>query len=69
MTTHQLQCSKALNPCTFKQIEYLRSFDNVKFDVHSTSQLLKRLEMHDASELIDLAKSNEEILITDKQQS
>ena len=69
MTTHQLQYSKATYPCTYKQIKYLSSFDNVKIDVCSTSQLLKRLEMHDASELIDLAKSNEEILITDKQQS
>ena len=66
MTTHQLHYSKASNPCTYKQIEYLRSFDNVKIDVRSTSQLLRRLEMHDASILIDLAKSNEEILITDK---
>jgi len=64
--THKLQYSKAFDPCTYKQVEYLRSFDNVKIDVHSTSQILKRLEKYIASELIDLAKNGEEIILTDK---
>ena len=66
MKKHQLQYQKAYNPCTYRQIECLRKFTNVRLDVRSTSQMLKRLEMSDASDLIDLAKKGEKILVTDK---
>jgi hypothetical protein len=36
------------------------------YNGHSTSQILKRLEMSDAAKLIDLAESSEEILLIDK---
>jgi len=57
----QLPFSKAIFPASYKQIKYIeRICDTGKI---STSQLMKRLESEDASELIDLAKSGMKITI------
>ncbi len=62
MTTFKLNINKALNPATYKQVKYLQSITNC--EVSSTSQLMKRLEKDEASDLIDRAQDGEEITIT-----
>ena len=56
----ELGFQKASNPATGKQVKFLEKL--VKTNV-STSQLAKRLELHEASELIDLAKQGYEFKI------
>lgn len=62
MKTHKLSYNKVSNPATYNQMCKLGGFKNVSWNV-SSSQLLKRLDFSDASELIDLAESGEEIKI------
>lgn len=58
--------AKASSPATYKQIKFLTTgLPAVKSVKVSTSQLLKRLEFDDASELIDIAKEGIEFEITD----
>lgn len=57
----QLGFQKASDPATGKQVKYLEKLITNK-DV-STSQLMKRLEKDEASELIDLAKQGYEFEI------
>lgn len=62
MKIYELSDFKADFPASYKQIKYLLSFNNVTCK-RSVSQLMKRLERHEASELIELAKEGEEIEI------
>lgn len=57
----QLGFQKASDPATGKQIKFLEKLITSK-NV-STSQLMKRLEIDEASELIDLAKQGYEFEI------
>jgi len=63
MKTYQLPFNKTEIPCTYKQIQYLESFNNVSIQVKSTSQILKRMSITDASNLIDLAEQGKKIII------
>lgn len=60
-----LPYNKVFKGASKKQLDYLLSFDNVGWldGSISTSQLMKRMSSDDASDLIDLAKSGEEIKI------
>jgi len=62
MKTYELQNDKDNNPATYKQLKWLLSYDNVTSEV-SISQLMKRLPMIDFDELIEIAKSGEELKI------
>jgi hypothetical protein len=53
---------KAIFKATYKQFNYLCSFDNVTVEV-SASQFQKRIEMLDASEAIQRALNGEKIRI------
>ena len=53
---------KAVFQATYKQFNYLCSFDNVSIEV-SASQFQKRIEMIDASEAIQRALSGQKIRI------
>ena len=53
---------KAVFQATYKQFSYLCSFDNVAMEV-SSSQFQKRIEMTDASEVIQRALNGEQIRI------
>jgi hypothetical protein len=59
----QLGYAKADNPATYKQIKFVRSL--AKSCAPSTSQMMKRLEIDEASDLIDLGKQGVEFEITD----
>ena len=63
MKTYTLNFDKVFDSCTYAQLQYLTSFKNVKVNVKSTSQILKRLSKIDASDLIEIAKTGEEIII------
>ena len=61
-----IDSEKAYRGATAKQVNYLLHFKNVMFldnKVVSISQMTKRIEQEDMSELIDLAKSGEEIYL------
>lgn len=64
LLTHQISFNKVSNPATYWQVECLRSFDNVKIENISNSQLLKKLSYGAANDLIIAAKDNEQIEIT-----
>jgi hypothetical protein len=54
--------SKAYRGATYKQIEYLKSFENV--EVHaSSSQIMKRIEMKEMSDAIEAAKAGQKVII------
>ncbi|NHZ84399.1 MAG: hypothetical protein GWP19_00780 [Planctomycetia bacterium] len=63
MKNYELQSSNDSNPATYKQLKWLLSYSNVTSDV-SISQLMKRFPIEDFQDLIDSAKSGEEIEIT-----
>jgi hypothetical protein len=55
-----LKFQKTLIPCTYKQVELMKSFD--KFTtIHNNSQIMKRLSIIEASEIIDNLKQGEEV--------
>ena len=54
--------SKAIAPATYKQLEYLRSFDNVEINA-TGSQIMKRISSSDMSEAIDAAKRGIKVVI------
>jgi len=54
--------SKALRGATYKQLEYLRTFDNVEINATS-SQIMKRISISDMSEAIDAAKAGIKVVI------
>lgn len=56
-----LEYGKAHKPCTYKQVEYAISL-GLEIGV-STSQVIKRLERAEMSEIIDRLKSGEKIKI------
>jgi hypothetical protein len=60
MKTRKLQFAKTLDPCTYAQVEKMRSFDGFRTQF-SNSQIMKRLSMGDASEIISLLVDGEEI--------
>lgn len=64
MKTQKLNFNKVSNPATYEQISKLSEYENVSWNV-SRSQLMKRLDAEIADELIELAKSGEEIKIID----
>lgn len=53
---------KAYKGATYKQLEYLRSFDNVEIHA-SASQIMKRIELSEMSEAINAAKSGRKVII------
>ena len=59
----ELAYSKASTPATPKQIKYLEKL--IESKTMSTSQLVKRLEIDEASELIDLCKQGYKIEVID----
>jgi hypothetical protein len=64
MKTKKLNFNKVSNPATYEQISKLSEYENVSWNV-SRSQLMKRLDAEECEELIELAKSGEEIKIID----
>ena len=64
MKTAKLSFSKVSNPASYGQVSELAEFENVSWSV-SRSQLMKRLDSEIASELIELAKSGEEVEIVE----
>ena len=54
--------SKAIKGATYKQLEYLRSFDNVEINA-TGSQIMKRISISDMSEAIDAAKRGIKVVI------
>ena len=60
----ELECGgkKAFKPATYKQIEYLKSFNNVTIST-SSSQIMKRLNSFELSEAIDAAKEGKKVYI------
>lgn len=65
METFELKClyKKALKPATYKQIQYLMSFDNVEIKT-SKSQIMKRLNSFELSEAIEAAKNGQKVVIS-----
>jgi len=57
-----LQIAKAINPVNYNQVQKLTSFDNL-IGLPSTSQMIKRLEVIDFEEILELLESGEEIKI------
>ena len=57
----KLNFSKTSNPCTYAQVEYASSL-GLEFKV-STSQVMKRMDKYDMSEIIDKLKNGEKIRI------
>lgn len=63
---YKLPYNKTSTPCTYKQVQYLESFKNVKWrNRPSTSQIMKRMSKADISELIEAAKEGEEITLSE----
>ncbi len=62
MTTYNVSNQKTSNPVTYKQVTWLRSFDNVSCNVNN-SQLMKRLSQDEFQEIIEIAKEGEQIVI------
>jgi hypothetical protein len=62
MTTIKLQFGNAFNPCTYKQVELMRSFNGF-YCSFSNSQLMKRLDNAVAFEIIDTLKSGSEVTL------
>lgn len=56
------KCHKAIKGATYKQLEYLRSFDNVEINA-TGSQISKRISVSDMSEAIDAAKRGIKVVI------
>ena len=54
--------SKASKGATYKQIDYLRTFDNVEINA-SSSQIMKRISISDMSDAIDAAKQGIKVVI------
>ena len=54
--------SKAIKGATYKQLEYLRSFDNVEINA-TGSQIMKRISVSDMSDAIDAAKRGIKVVI------
>jgi hypothetical protein len=54
--------SKAFKGATYKQIQYLKTFDNVEINA-SSSQIMKRIECSEMSEAIDAAKQGIKVII------
>lgn len=54
---------KAFRPSTYKQIEYLRTFENVKIQT-SASQIIKRLNTWEVSKAIEAAKEGLNVVIS-----
>ena len=54
--------SKAISGATYKQLEYLRSFDNVEINA-TGSQIMKRVSVSDMSAAIDAAKRGIKVVI------
>ena len=54
--------SKAFKGATYKQIQYLKTFDNVEINA-SSSQIMKRIECSEMSEAIEHAKAGDKVVI------
>ena len=54
--------TKAIKGATYKQIDYLRTFDNVEINA-SSSQMMKRISISDMSDAIDAAKQGIKVVI------
>lgn len=54
--------NKAHRPATFKQIQYLKSFENVQINC-SSSQIIKRLNSFEISQAIVKAKEGIKVII------
>jgi hypothetical protein len=52
---------KALNPASYKQIQFFGKLGGI--NKTSSSQILKRMEMHDMSEAIDALQSGKKVII------
>jgi len=55
MRTHKLSSGEVSDPASYDQVSRLMSYDHVTCDV-SRSQLMKRLSVDDADELMKLAR-------------
>lgn len=62
MKTYTLPFQKAANPVSFKQVEELKSFGNLK-TIPSTSQVTKRMDQEMFEEILNDLKKNEEVSI------
>lgn len=52
---------KALHPASYKQIQFFEKLGGI--NETSSSQILKRMEMHDMSEAIDALQSGKKVII------
>lgn len=60
----ELGYGKAMNPATVKQIKFIDSFDNFSYSKGiSTSQVMKRLEIDEASNIIDALKDGYKVVL------
>jgi hypothetical protein len=62
MKTVELNYNKTFAPCTYKQVSYMRTFANFHTK-ESTTQIMKRLAIFEASEIIEDLKNGEEITL------